>query len=56
MWWNMKLNKEFIEKVSKSKGEPEWMLEFRLKSFEKFLELDNPFFGPKLDIDFDKIN
>lgn len=52
----MKLNKEFIEKVSKSKGEPEWMLEFRLKSFEKFLELDNPFFGPKLDIDFDKIN
>ena len=52
----MKLNKEFIEKVSKSKREPEWMLEFRLKSFEKFLELDNPFFGPKLDIDFDKIN
>jgi len=40
----MKLNKEFIEKVSKSKGEPEWMLEFRLKSFEKFLELDNPSF------------
>ena len=52
----MKLNKEFIEKVSKSKGEPKWMLEFRLKSFEKFLELDNPSFGPKLDIDFDKIN
>ena len=52
----MKLNKEFIEKVSKSKGEPEWMLEFRLKSFEMFLELDNPSFGPKLDIDFDKIN
>lgn len=52
----MKLNKEFIEKVSKSKGEPEWMLVFRLKSFEKFLELDNPSFGPKLDIDFDKIN
>ena len=52
----MKLNKEFIENVSKSKGEPEWMLEFRLKSFEKFLELDNPSFGPKLDIDFDKIN
>ena len=52
----MKLNKEFIEKVSKSKREPEWMLEFRLKSFEKFLELDNPSFGPKLDIDFDKIN
>lgn len=52
----MKLNKEFIRKVSKSKNEPEWMLEFRLKSFEKFLELDNPKFGPKLDINFDEIN
>ena len=32
------------------------MLEFRLKSFEKFLELDNPNFGPHIDIDFDNIN
>lgn len=52
----MKLNKEFIEKVSKSKGEPKWMLDFRLKSFDAFLKLDNPSFGPKLDIDFEKIN
>ena len=52
----MKLNKEFITKVSKLKNEPEWMLEFRLKSFEKFLELDNPNFGPHIDIDFDNIN
>lgn len=52
----MKLNKEFITKVSKLKNEPQWMLEFRLKSFDKFLELDNPNFGPKIDIDFDNIN
>ena len=52
----MKLNKEFITKVSKLKNEPEWMLEFRLKSFEKFLELDNPNFGPHINIDFDNIN
>lgn len=31
------------------------MLDFRLKAFHKFLELDNPSFGPDIDIDFDKI-
>ena len=50
------LNEQFIIDLSKKKNEPEWMLEFRLKSFEKFKELDQPTFGPKLDIDFDKIN
>ena len=52
----MKLNEEFIKKISKLKNEPEWMLDFRLKSFNKFLELDNPSFGPKIDINFDNIN
>ena len=52
----MKLNKEFIKKVSNQKGEPEWMLDFRLKCFDKFVELDNPSFGPNLNIDYDKIN
>jgi Fe-S cluster assembly protein SufB len=32
------------------------MTDFRIKSFNKFLELDNPDFGPKLDINFDEIN
>lgn len=50
-----KLSKEFIINLSKSKKEPEWMLNFRLSSYEKFLELDNPSFGPKLDINFDDI-
>lgn len=52
----MKLTKEFIIDLSKKKREPKWMLDFRLKSFDAFLKLDNPKFGPKLDIDFDKIN
>lgn len=49
------LNKQFIIDLSKKKNEPEWMLEFRLKSYEKFLELSNPNFGPQLDFDFNNI-
>ena len=50
-----KLNKDFIINLSKRKNDPSWMLNFRLKAYEKFLELDNPNFGPKIDIDFDKL-
>ena len=50
-----KLDEEFIIKLSKEKNEPEWMRDFRLQSFRKFQELDNPEFGPKIDIDFDEI-
>ena len=49
------LSKEFIVELSKRKNEPAWMLDFRLKAYEKFLELDNPDFGPELEIDFKKI-
>lgn len=47
------LSEEVIREISKIKNEPEWMLEFRLKAYEKFLELDNPSWGPDLsEIDF----
>ena len=49
------LTEETVRQISKYKNEPDWMLEFRLKSFKKFKELDQPSFGPKLDIDFDNI-
>src|SRR5574344_1422914 len=50
-----RLNKEFIINLSKEKHEPEWMLEFRLKSYEAFLNSPEPNFGPDFQIDFNKI-
>ena len=50
------LNEELIRWVSNKKHEPTFMLDFRLKSFKKFMELENPKFGPKIDIDFNNIN
>ncbi len=50
-----KLNEDFIKKISNKKNEPQWMLDFRLKAYHKFLELENPNFGPDIDLDFDKI-
>jgi Fe-S cluster assembly protein SufB len=50
-----KLDAIFVKELSNKKEEPKWMLDFRLQSFNKFKELDNPSFGPKLDIDFDTI-
>ena len=47
------LNEEVIKEISKAKNEPEWMLEIRLKAYQKFLELPLPSFGPDLsEIDF----
>ena len=50
------LTREHIIEISNLKKEPKWMTNFRLQSFEKFLELDNPLFGPEIRIDFDEIN
>lgn len=47
------LNKKKICKISKLKNEPEWMLQFRLKSYETFKKMKMPNFGPDLSkIDF----
>lgn len=50
------LTAQTIKKISKIKKEPKWMLDFRIKSLNKFLELNNPDFGPELKLDFDDIN
>lgn len=50
------LNEKFVEWLSNSKGEDRWMLDFRLTAYKKFLQMDNPTFGPKIDIDFNNIN
>ena len=51
-----KLDVNFIKWLSKKKNEDQRMLEFRLNSFAEFLKLDNPNFGPKIDLDFNNIN
>ncbi|MDP1546437.1 MAG: Fe-S cluster assembly protein SufB [Anaerolineales bacterium] len=50
------LSREVVENISRMKGEPEWMLEFRLKAFEHYMARPMPGWGPTLDeIDFDNI-
>ena len=40
------LNEDIIRQISASKGEPEWMLEFRLNALKLFNELPDPTYGP----------
>ena len=49
------INESYVKEISKKKNEPKWMLDFRLKALKTFNELDNPTFGPKLNIDFNQI-
>lgn len=49
------LSVDKIKTISKLKQETEDVLDFRLKSYEKFKNMPLPSFGPSLDIDFDKI-
>lgn len=49
------INKENIKEISKIKGEEEWILKYRLESFEEFLKQKEPEYGPKINIDYDKI-
>jgi Fe-S cluster assembly protein SufB len=50
------LDKAKVEQISKMKGEPEWMLEFRLKAYEHYLKRPMPNWGADLTgIDFDNI-
>ena len=47
------LDEDIVRQISEVKGEPEWMLEFRLKGLREFLSHHQPRFGPSLDdIDF----
>lgn len=51
-----KLDKNLVIDISKKKQEPDWMLNFRLQALDFFNASSEPNFGPKLDIDFAKIN
>lgn len=48
------LDREVVEQISHQKGEPEWMLEFRLKALEHFQQRPMPMWGgdlSKLNLD-----
>ena len=48
------LDREVVEQISRMKGEPEWMLEFRLKALDHYLNRPMPNWGSdlsKLDLD-----
>jgi len=50
------LNPEIVREISRMKGEPEWMLEFRLKALDYFYKRPLPAWGGDLTgIDFDNI-
>ncbi|MCG4280833.1 Fe-S cluster assembly protein SufB [Lacticaseibacillus saniviri] len=42
------LTEETVREISKEKGEPDWMLDYRLKGFETYQRLAMPDFGPDL--------
>jgi len=49
------LNENVIRTMSVTKGEPEWMLEYRLRAYSEFLKQPMPTWGPDLseEVDFD---
>ena len=47
------LSEEVVRAISAAKGEPEWMLEYRLKAFNLFNRMKFPNFGPDVsNLDF----
>ena len=50
------LSREVVEQISQMKGEPQWMLDFRLKALDHFLKRPMPTWGPSLkELNFDEI-
>lgn len=43
------LSEKTVEEISAIKKEPQWMLDFRLKSLKEFFNHPNPSFGPDLE-------
>lgn len=50
------LNREVVRQISEMKGEPYWMLDFRLKALEQFEKMPMPAWGPDLShLDLDDL-
>ena len=49
------INEDIVREISAIKGEPEWMLEYRLKALDCFLKKPMPTWGVDLSrVDFDE--
>ncbi|MCB1186813.1 Fe-S cluster assembly protein SufB [bacterium] len=49
------LNENVVRQMSEMKNEPKWMLDFRLRSLKHYEERPMPWWGGKIDVDFDSI-
>lgn len=49
------INEDNVRAISDKKNEDDWVLKYRIDSYKKFEKLDMPSFGPKIDLDFNKI-
>ncbi|TWT42966.1 Fe-S cluster assembly protein SufB [Botrimarina hoheduenensis] len=49
------INADIVRQISEMKGEPQWMLDFRLRSLEIFESKPMPKWGGAINIDFDDI-
>ena len=49
------IDKEKVKQISDIKHEDSWVLDYRLESFNLFENLELPTFGPKAEMDFNKI-
>ncbi len=52
------INREVVETISRMKSEPEWMLDFRLKALQHFMDRPQPTWGSPMlaDVDYDDIH
>ncbi len=44
-----------VEKMSRERGEPQWMRKLRKKAIKAFNKMHEPKFGPELNIDYEKM-
>ncbi len=49
------INEQVVKQISEIKKEAKWIEEYRLKSYKAFKNLEDPTFGPSVDIPFDQI-
>lgn len=49
------IDRDKVEIISKIKKEADWVRDYRLKSYDAFEKMPMPHFGPKIDIDLNKI-